>query len=236
MHCCLCLYVFPQWYYSNVLPWTIPLIATSIIPTCTSTEMGPLSPSVTPSACMSVWLRPLWVRGQWQCCYGSCLSIYYSFCRNSPSVSVLPHPSVPMATTTTIPLTGTRPLTTVTFGKFASTHFKVVRITSCKLWFVQRSSPFIPTTTFYQSSSAVFTFLCPWSCTQVKLPKLSIRRFNGDLMKCVTFWDSFALQFTTRPCQLWTSSTIYLSSLVESSAAQAIAEVTLTAANYTMKH
>ena len=24
---------------------------------------------------MCVWLRPLWVCGQWQCCYGNCLSI-----------------------------------------------------------------------------------------------------------------------------------------------------------------
>ena len=24
---------------------------------------------------MYVWLCPLWVHGQWQCCYGSCLSI-----------------------------------------------------------------------------------------------------------------------------------------------------------------
>ena len=28
--------------------------------------------------------------------------------------------------------------------------------------------------------------------TQVKLPKLSIRKYNGDLTKWVTFWDAFS--------------------------------------------
>ena len=33
----------------------------------------------------------------------------------------------------------------------------------------------------------------------IKLPKLSIRKFNGDLTKWVTFWDSFSSSIHSNP-------------------------------------
>ena len=64
---------------------------------------------------------------------------------------------------------------------------------------------------------------------QVKLPKLSIKRFNGDLTKWVTFWDSFNSSIHNNPTLSSVDKFNYLSSLL---AAEAIAGLTLTAANY----
>ena len=67
---------------------------------------------------------------------------------------------------------------------------------------------------------------------QVKLPKLLIKKFNGNLTKWVTFWDSFNSSIHANPT-LWSVGKFnYLSSLLESSAAEAIAGLNLTAANY----
>ena len=67
---------------------------------------------------------------------------------------------------------------------------------------------------------------------QVKLPKLTIKRFNGDLTKWLTFWDSFNSSIHTNPALSSVDKFNYLKSLLESSAAEAIAGLTLTAANY----
>ena len=67
---------------------------------------------------------------------------------------------------------------------------------------------------------------------QVKFLKLSIRKFNGDLTKWVTCWDSFSSSIHTNPTLSSVDKFNYLSSLLDSSAAEAIAGLTLTAANY----
>ena len=67
---------------------------------------------------------------------------------------------------------------------------------------------------------------------QVKLPKLSIKKFNGDLTRWVTFWDAFNSSIHTNPTLSSVDKFNYLSSLLESSAAEAIAGLALTAANY----
>ena len=67
---------------------------------------------------------------------------------------------------------------------------------------------------------------------RVKLPKLSIRKFNGDLTKWVTFWDSFNSSIHLNPSFSSVDKFNYLTSLVESSFADAIADLTITSANY----
>ena len=67
---------------------------------------------------------------------------------------------------------------------------------------------------------------------KVKLPKLSIKRFTGDLTKWVTFWDSFNSSIHTNPTLSSVDKFNYLMSFVESSAAEAIAGLSITAANY----
>ena len=67
---------------------------------------------------------------------------------------------------------------------------------------------------------------------QVKLPKLSIKKFNGDVTKWVTFWDSYNSSIHSNSSLSSIDKFNYLVSLVESSAAEAITGLTITAANY----
>ena len=62
----------------------------------------------------------------------------------------------------------------------------------------------------------------------VKLPKLSMKKFNGDL----TFWDSFSSSIDANPALSGIDKFNYLISLLESTAAEAIAGLTPTDANY----
>lgn len=66
----------------------------------------------------------------------------------------------------------------------------------------------------------------------VKLPKLSLKRFNGDLTKWITFWDTFESAVHNNPALSDIDKFNYLTTLLESAAAEAIAGLTLTAANY----
>ena len=67
---------------------------------------------------------------------------------------------------------------------------------------------------------------------RVKLPKLTIKKFNGDLTKWVTFWDSFESAIHSNPTLSNVDKFSYLHSFLESTASDAIASLTLTSANY----
>ena len=67
---------------------------------------------------------------------------------------------------------------------------------------------------------------------RVKLPKLSLKRFNGDLTKWTTFWDTFKSAVHDNPTLTNIDKFNYLNSLLESAAAEAIAGLTLTSAYY----
>lgn len=66
----------------------------------------------------------------------------------------------------------------------------------------------------------------------VKLPKLTIKKFNGDLTKWVTLWDSFDSSIYSHPSLLNVDRFNYLNSFLESTAAESIAGLTLTSAKY----
>lgn len=68
--------------------------------------------------------------------------------------------------------------------------------------------------------------------TRVKLPKLAIRPFDGNITKWTTFWDSFESAIDSSPGLSDIDKFNYLRSLLEKSAAEAIAGLTLTADNY----
>ena len=68
--------------------------------------------------------------------------------------------------------------------------------------------------------------------TRVKLPELTIKRFNGDLTKWCTFWDMFESSIHNNPALSSVDKFNYLLSLLESSAAEAVSGLALTAANY----
>lgn len=67
---------------------------------------------------------------------------------------------------------------------------------------------------------------------RVKLPKLQLRSFNGDLVKWTAFWESFesAIHRNTELSEVEKFN--YLNSLLERSAREAVSGLALTAANY----
>lgn len=95
---------------------------------------------------------------------------------------------------------------------------------ACSAVGLHSSMPSMPTRVPHPSVHAVVP--------QVKLPKLSIKRFGGDLTKWATFWDSFNSAIHSNPSLSSIDKFNYLRSLVDSSAAEAIAGLTITSANY----
>ena len=67
---------------------------------------------------------------------------------------------------------------------------------------------------------------------EVKLPKLTLKQFNGDLTNWTTFWDSFESSIHNNTGLSNINKFNYLNSLLERSAAEAISGLTLTSANY----
>ena len=72
----------------------------------------------------------------------------------------------------------------------------------------------------------------PAPSTRVKLPKLSLQKFNGDLTKWSMFWDSFE-SYIHQNSELSSFDKFqYLNSLLEGLAAEAISGLRITAGNY----
>ena len=69
------------------------------------------------------------------------------------------------------------------------------------------------------------------SCA-VKLPKLTLKEFDGDVTTWGTFWDSFESAIHGNPKLSAIDKFNYLHSLVKGSAAEAIAGLALTSSNY----
>ena len=67
---------------------------------------------------------------------------------------------------------------------------------------------------------------------RVKLPKLTLKPFNGDITHWTTFWDSFKSAIHENSALSEIDKFNYLKSLLERSSREAIAGLTLTAANY----
>ena len=82
------------------------------------------------------------------------------------------------------------------------------------------------------TSHSVPVTTAPPITPQVKLPKLSLKRFNGDLTKWTAFWDLFSSSIHSNPGLSNVDKFSYLTSLLESTASEAIAGLTITSANY----
>jgi len=67
---------------------------------------------------------------------------------------------------------------------------------------------------------------------RVKLPKLSLKSFNGDITTWTTFWDSYESAIHSNTSLSDIDKFNYLKSLLERSAHRTIAGLTLTSANY----
>lgn len=68
--------------------------------------------------------------------------------------------------------------------------------------------------------------------TQVKLPKLDLRKFDGDISKWPSFWDAFESSVHSNTKLAPVDKFNYLNSLLVNSASEAISEFSLTVANY----
>ena len=68
--------------------------------------------------------------------------------------------------------------------------------------------------------------------TQVKLPKLELKKFDGDHSKWTSFWDTFEASIHNNSSLSPIDKFNYLISLLERSAAEAVSGLTLTASNY----
>ena len=68
--------------------------------------------------------------------------------------------------------------------------------------------------------------------TKVKLPKLSLKGFNGDITQWPTFWDTFQSSIDSNPGLSNIDKFNYLKSLLEGPASEAISGLKLTAPNY----
>ena len=84
-----------------------------------------------------------------------------------------------------------------------------------------------PLTTRSHDSSPEHHHAC-----HVKLPKLSIKTFGGDLTKWTTFWDAFDAAVHSNPVLSNIERFNYLNSFLDSTAAEAVAGLSLTDANY----
>ena len=67
---------------------------------------------------------------------------------------------------------------------------------------------------------------------RVKLPKLTLKKFNGDLTKWTPFWDSYESSIHSNPGLSNIDKFVYLNSLLEGPALESVAGLRLTAANY----
>lgn len=67
---------------------------------------------------------------------------------------------------------------------------------------------------------------------QIKLPKLVLKKFNGDITKWCSFWDSFEAAIHKNSKLAAIDKFNYLNSLLEKTASEAIAGLAITNANY----
>ena len=68
--------------------------------------------------------------------------------------------------------------------------------------------------------------------SQIKLPKLVLKRFHGNITKWCSFWDTFEAAIHKNSKVATTDKFNYLNSLLEKTAAEAIAGLAITNANY----
>ena len=68
--------------------------------------------------------------------------------------------------------------------------------------------------------------------TQVKLPKLDLRKFDGDISKWPSFWDAFESSVHNNTKLAYVDKFSYRNSLLRKSAIDTISGLSLTAANY----
>ena len=138
-----------------------------------------------------------------------------------PRVRVTDHYQMPILAPPTVYTTPASSLPTALTGL---THAPVGSISTGVTRMPTSLMPTVPATVYHNPVGT--------NVPHVRLPKLNMKRFNGDLTKWTTFWDSFSSSIHTNPSLSSINKFNYLISLLESTAAEAIAGLTPTDANY----
>lgn len=98
------------------------------------------------------------------------------------------------------------------------------------------SSPPPPPESFSATRPTTHTRLFPTAsggCSpRVKLPELSMKRFDGDMSQWMSFWDSFSSSVHENSTLSDVDKFNYLSSMLSGTAAEAIAGLSITSSNY----
>ena len=138
-----------------------------------------------------------------------------------PRVRVTDHYQMPSLAPPTVYTTPASSLPTALTGV---THAPVGSISTGVTHMPTSLMPTVPATVYHNPVGT--------NVPHVRLPKLNMKRFNGDLTKWTTVWDSFSSSIHTNPSLSSIDKFNYLISLLESTAAEAIAGLTPTDANY----
>lgn len=107
-------------------------------------------------------------------------------------------------------------------------HGTIVRIDVAISSTHQTQSPVVEGTQEVGSNNSSTTS----SAAKIKLPKLSLKKFKGDIKEWTPFWDSYRSAIHDNPDLSDIDKFNYLNSLLESSAAEAIAGLKITSSNY----
>ena len=135
-----------------------------------------------------------------------------------------PTPTVPTATSASTSLTDSPGLSVTTA---VSSGLVDIPVTSSAI----TSTPAISSTLVSTHAGDLPSSLTAGH-TKVKLPKLALKRFNGDLTRWATFWDSFESSIHNHPGLSDIDKFNYLNTLLEGPASEAISGLKLTTANY----
>lgn len=154
----------------------------------------------------------------------------------SPSlITTTPTISAPVTESISTPITLAASTSAVAPLMF-SPSISTVPILSHSPFIGSSSLPITPTRTTISSTSLLGTPTISVTershGTRVKLPKLVPKKFNGDLTKWSTFWDSFESSIHHHPDLSDIDKFNYLCTLLEGTASEAISGLKLTSTNY----
>ena len=132
--------------------------------------------------------------------------------------------TLPTTTTATLPTTTAAALLPATAATLPTTAVPILPTTAA-------ATP--PVTTTPPTTTTVgTTYIGPHSSDRVKLPKISLPHFKGNLMRWTPFWDSFNSAVHQNPHLSRIDKFNYLRSLLEGTAYDAVAGLALSDANY----
>ena len=107
----------------------------------------------------------------------------------------------------------------------------VTKVISCKLK-IDELIAVTSSASFTSSETTVASPVNPLTHSKPRLPKLTLPKFNGDVTKWTTFWDSFKSAIDENPQLAPIDKFNYLNSLLEGNALRCVKDLQLSEDNY----